>query len=157
MPKPTNVVSIKVLMFAARTAGDPSVADLAAHHIEEHLAVRVKPKIAANARTAVRRHIVPTLGRLPLSAVKRTQILELQQKRSDSPPAANTAIKSLSHMYRLAAGWGMVPEGCNPCRNASANASGPMPGSSSQNQSITATGVRTDQTKESAPWKSAPC
>ena len=36
---------------------------------------------------------------------------------SGTPSAANTAIKTLSHMYRLAAGWGMVPEGCNPCRS----------------------------------------
>ena len=40
-----------------------------------------------------------------------------KQKMSGTPSAANTAVKTLSHMYRLAAGWGMVPEGCNPCRS----------------------------------------
>ena len=50
-------------------------------------------------------------------AVERAQLVELQQKMSGTPSAANTAIKTLSHMYRLAAGWGMVPDGCNPCRS----------------------------------------
>ena len=79
--------------------------------------MRVKAKTAANARTAVHRHILPALGRLPLEAVERAQVLELQQKLSGSPSQANTVVKVLSHMYGLAAGWGMVPEGCNPCRS----------------------------------------
>ena len=29
---------------------------------------------------------------------------------------ANKAVKLLSHMYRLAEGWGLAPEGSNPCR-----------------------------------------
>ena len=105
------------LPLAARLAGGPTVADLTARYLEEHVAERVKPKTAANARTALRRHILPALGRLPLEAVGRAHVLELQQKLSGSPSQANTVVKTLSHMYRLAEGWGMVPEGCNPCRS----------------------------------------
>ena len=105
------------LPLAARAAGGPTVADLAARYLEEHVAVRVKPKTGANARTAVRRHILPALGRLALEVVERAQVVELQQKMSGSPSQANTVVKTLSHMYGLAAGWGMVPEGCNPCRS----------------------------------------
>ena len=35
-----------------------------------------------------------------------------------NPFIANMAVAILSQMYRLAEGWGLVPEGCNPCRLA---------------------------------------
>ena len=105
------------LPLSALAAGGPTVADLAARYLEEHVAVRVKPKTAANARIAVHNHILPALGRLPLAAVERAQVIYLQQKMSGNPSAANTVVKTLSHMYRLGAGWRMVPEGCNPCRS----------------------------------------
>ena len=105
------------LPLAVKAVGGPTVADLAARYLEEHVAVRVKPRTAVKARIAVRRQILPALGQVPLVAVERAQVVELQQKMSGTPSAANTAVKTLSHMYRLAAGWGMVPEGCNPCRS----------------------------------------
>ena len=105
------------LPLAVKAVGGPTVADLATRYLEEHVAVRVKPKTAVKARIAVRRQILPALGQVPLVAVERAQVVELQQKMSGTPSAANTAVKTLSHMYRLAAGWGMVPEGCNPCRS----------------------------------------
>ena len=58
-----------------------------------------------------------TLGKMPLVAIERAQAVDLQQKLCDRPVTANTAVKVLSHMYRLGEGWGMVPEGCNPCRS----------------------------------------
>ena len=105
------------LPLAVKAVGGPTVADLAARYLEEHVAVRVKPKTAVKAEIALRREILPALGRVPLLAVERAQVVELQRKMSATPSAANTAVKTLSHMYRLAEGWGMVPEGCNPCRS----------------------------------------
>ncbi len=103
--------------LAVKAVGGPTVADLAARYLEEHVAVRVKPKTAVKAEIALRREILPALGQMPLLAVERAQVVELQRKMSATPSAANTAVKTLSHMYRLAEGWGMVPEGCNPCRS----------------------------------------
>ena len=105
------------LPLAVKAVGGPTVGDLAARYLEEHVAVRVKPRTAVKARIAVGRQILPALGQVPLVAVERAQVVELQHKMSGTPSAANTAVKTLSHMYRLAAGWGMVPEGCNPCRS----------------------------------------
>ena len=105
------------LPLAVKAAGGPTVADLAARYLEEHVDVRVKPKTAVKARIALRREILPALGQVPLLAVERAQVVELQRKMSATPSAANTAVKTLSHMFRLAEGWGMVPEGCNPCRS----------------------------------------
>ena len=37
---------------------------------------------------------------------------------TQTPAMANLVVRTLSLMYRLAEGWGLVPEGCNPCRLA---------------------------------------
>ena len=103
------------LPLAAKLAGDPTVADLAARYLEEHVAVRCKPSTANGVRTMIHRHIVPAFGKLPLEAVDRARVANLHRQLSASPATANRAIKTLSHMYRLAEGWGMVGEGCNPC------------------------------------------
>ena len=52
-----------------------------------------------------------------MAAVDRAQVADLHRQLSASPATANRVIKTLSHMYRLAEGWGMVGEGCNPCRS----------------------------------------
>ena len=103
--------------MAARLANGPSIAELAARYLEEHVAVRCKPKTAKTARTVVNRHIVPALGRLPLAAVDRSHVTDLHHGLSKTPAMANMAVATLSHMYTLADGWGMAPEGTNPCRS----------------------------------------
>ena len=105
------------LPLAARANGGPTVADLAARYLEEHVEVRLKPNTQRQVRGVLRRHILPALGKMPLVAIERVQVVDLQQKLCDRPVTANTAVKVLSHMYRLGEGWGMVPEGCNPCRS----------------------------------------
>ena len=105
------------LPLAARVNGGPTVADLAARYLEEHVEVRLKPNTQRQVRGVLRRHILPALGKMPLVAIERAQAVDLQQKLCDRPVAANRAVKVLSHMYRLGEGWGMVPEGCDPCRS----------------------------------------
>ena len=105
------------LPLAARVNGGPTVADLAARYLEEHVEVRLKPNTQRQVRGVLRRHILPALGKMPLVAIERVQVVDLQQKLCNRPVTANTAVKVLSHMYRLGEGWGMVPEGCNPCRS----------------------------------------
>ena len=105
------------LPLAARANGGPTVADLAARYLEEHVEVKLKPNTQRQVRGVLRRHILPALGKMPLVAIERAQVVDLQQKLCDRPVTANRAVKVLSHMYRLGEGWGMVPEGCNPCRS----------------------------------------
>ena len=105
------------LPLAARVNGGPTVADLAARYLEEHVEVKLKPNTQRQFRGVLRRHILPALGKMPLIAIERAQVVDLQQKLCDRPVTANTAVKVLSHMYRLGEGWGMVPEGCDPCRS----------------------------------------
>ena len=44
--------------------------------------------------------------------------MELHDGLYETPAMANMVVRTLSLMYRLAEGWGLVPEGCNPCRRA---------------------------------------
>ena len=104
------------LPLAARFNGGPTVADLATRYLEDHAAVRLKPRTQTKLRGVLRRHILPALGKLPVEAVERKQVVELHRSLSDRPVVANRAVKTLAHMYRLGEGWGLVPTGCNPCR-----------------------------------------
>ena len=99
------------------TAGGPTVADLAERYLDEYAAVRCKPKTQETARAAVQKHILPALGKQPLTAVERAQVTQMHQRLCGTPSAANIALRTLSLMYRLAGEWELVPEGMNPCRS----------------------------------------
>ena len=101
----------------AAPANGPTVAEFAARYLEDHVAVRCKPKTAKTIRSAVRRHIVPALGGFSMAALGQARVAELHGRLYRTPSTANAAVKTLSHMYALAEGWGAVPEGTNPCRS----------------------------------------
>ncbi|MDE0147834.1 MAG: tyrosine-type recombinase/integrase [Rhodospirillaceae bacterium] len=105
------------LPLAARANGGPTVADLTARYLDEHVEVRLKPGTQVRVKGVLRNHILPALGRLPVAAVERSHVVALQQTLSGHPVTANKAVKVLSHMFRLGAGWGLAPEGSNPCRS----------------------------------------
>ncbi len=105
------------LPLAARANGGPTVADLALQYLEEHVEVRLKPRTQVRVGGVLRNHILPALGRMPVAAVERSHVVDLQQTLSAHPVTANKAVKILSHMFRLGEGWGLVPEGSNPCRS----------------------------------------
>ena len=103
--------------LAAKQGAGPKVAELAERFLEEYAAVRYKTATMAWTRTVVRRYIVPEFGKLALATVERTQVRELHHRLSHTPSIANMVVRTLSLMYRLAEDWGLVPEGCNPCRS----------------------------------------
>ena len=100
-----------------KPAGGPTVAELAKRYLEEYVEVRCKPGTVKLVRSVVHKNITPALGRLPLAAVERAHVAELHQRLCGTPAAANQAVRTLLLMYRLAEGWGLVPEGMNPCRS----------------------------------------
>ena len=77
------------------------MSDLAERYLEQHVEVRLKPRTRQGVRGALRNHILPALGRMPVAAVERRHVIDLQQSMSAYPVAANRALKVLSHMYRL--------------------------------------------------------
>ncbi|MCY4393568.1 MAG: integrase arm-type DNA-binding domain-containing protein [Rhodospirillaceae bacterium] len=95
----------------------PSVAELAAAYLEEHVAVRCKPATARGCRILVEKHILPALGRRPAAAVGHGEVAELHHRLARTPAAANGAVQMLSRIYGWAEDRGAVPEGGNPCRD----------------------------------------
>ena len=99
-----------------RKAG-PTVNEVCARYLAEYVSVRCKPATAALYRSVINRHVLPALGKLPIAALSRAQVAEFHESLYETPAVANMALRTLSAMYRLAAGWGMVPEGTsNPCK-----------------------------------------
>ncbi len=101
---------------AVRLAAGPTVGDLARRYLEEHVAVRCKPKTEATYRLVVGKHILPRLGRLPALAVGHREVTELHHALRATPVMANHVVDLLSRIYNLAEDRGDIPEMSNPCR-----------------------------------------
>ena len=99
---------------ARRTVG-PTVAEVAARYMDEHVAVRCKPSTARIRRSVIGNHIVPRLGRLSLAAVERRHVIALHQRMAATPTQANIVVETLSQIFRKAETWGIVPEETDPC------------------------------------------
>ena len=106
---------LKVAKRPRRVAG-PTVAEVAKRYMDEHVSVRCKPSSARTMLTLVRVHIVPNFGHLRFASLKPGQIVKLHHGMAPTPVQANLVVGTLTHMFKLAAGWGIVPEGTNPCR-----------------------------------------
>ena len=107
--------------LAVRQAGGPSVGELAARYLEEHVAVRCKPKTEATYRLIVAKHILPRLGRRPALAVGHRDVTELHHALCATPVMANQVVDTLSRIYNLAEDRGQIPEMSNPCRQVAKN------------------------------------
>ena len=102
--------------LAPKPAPGPTLADLAERYRIEHLEVRCKPSTVKTACAAIRQHILPALGALPLMEVEREKVMALHGRLSETPAMANLAVDVISRMFTMAEAWGMVPDGTNPCR-----------------------------------------
>ncbi len=102
----------------ASSGGDagPTVADLAERYMREHVEVRCRASTIAGYRLVIGRHVLPPLGKVPLSALGREHVAELHYRLRKTPVAANEAVGALSRMLNRAEAWGLVPAGSNPCR-----------------------------------------
>ena len=105
----------------AKYAGGPTVADLAARYMEQHVAVHCKDSSAAGIRKLLDNHILPAFGKLPLLAVERDRVAAFHARLSGIPYAGNRAVALMSRMYAMTADREMVPDGTNPCRGIEAH------------------------------------
>ena len=101
---------------AARASAGSTVAELAGRYLSEHVAVRCKPNTVTGYRQLIDRHVVPLLGKQPISALGREHVADLHYRLRRTPMAANQAVNALSRMLNQAEAWGLVPPGGNPCR-----------------------------------------
>ena len=102
--------------LAVKLAEGPTVAEIAERYLEEHVAVRCKPKTEAKYRLVVRKHILPALGKRPALGVGHREVTELHHALSAKPVMANHVVALLSYIYNAAEDRGQLPEGSNPCR-----------------------------------------
>ena len=99
----------------AAAAAGPTVAEVAERFQAEHMAVRLKPASARRLQCVIKWHILPAFGHKPMGGVERADVLALHQRLYATPNQANRVVRTLSFMYQLAEGWGLVPQGTNPC------------------------------------------
>ena len=102
--------------LAVTLADGPTVAELARRYLEDHVAVRCKPKTEESYRLVVGKHIVPALGRMPALAVDHARVTELHHGLRATPVMANHVVDTLSRIYNAAEDKGLIPEASNPCR-----------------------------------------
>ena len=95
---------------------EPTVAEFSARYLEEYVIVHCKPSTAALWRVVLDKHILPSLGTLPLAAVSREHVADLHYKLRDTSAMANTVVAFLSRMFNAAGTWRVATEGGNPCR-----------------------------------------
>ena len=105
---------------AAARAADreaPTVAELAARFLAEHVEAKRKDRTAAEYRRLLDKLIVPALGRRKVADVTRADVARLHHGMQDVPYQANRVLAVLSKMFNLAEAWELRPDGSNPCRH----------------------------------------
>ena len=96
---------------------EPTVADLAERYEREYVAMHCKLNTIKHYGLMLKKHIVPGLGWLRVSEVKKKHILKFQFGLSDMPTVANRTVDILVKMFNMAEFWEMRPPGRNPCRS----------------------------------------
>ncbi|MDE0006304.1 MAG: site-specific integrase [Rhodospirillaceae bacterium] len=93
----------------------PTVVEVAARYLKEHVQVRLKPATVGMIRADLDKHILPKFGSLPMASVGYERIAAYHSKLFGTPAMANRVVETFSAMYSMAETWGEVPEGANPC------------------------------------------
>jgi integrase len=93
-----------------------TVSELAKRFEITHIDINpnLKDSTGREYKHALRRYILPTLGKLKVAEVTRADVTRLHLSMSDRPYQANRTIEVVSKMFNLAEEWGFRPEGTNP-------------------------------------------
>jgi integrase len=89
--------------------------ELTRRYLDEHAYPKKKPSSVVGDESHLKLHILPSLGRLRVSDVKRADIATLHHSLRSAPYTANRVLSLLSKMFSLAERWGLRPDGSNPC------------------------------------------
>src|SRR5262245_56985734 len=100
---------------AAKAA--PTVAELAAKFLAEHVAAKRKASTAREYRRLLDHVALPAIGKKRAADVTRQDIARLHHARRETPTEANRALACLSTMFNFAERIGIRPDGSNPCRH----------------------------------------
>ncbi len=95
----------------------PSVADLAARFMAEHVAPKRKKRTGAEYCRLLETVILPAVGRKKVGDVTRQDVARLHHIHRTTPYQANRVVAILGKMFTLAEAWGLRPDHSNPCRH----------------------------------------
>src|SRR3954470_14151549 len=101
----------------APTRGTPTVADVCARYLDEHVAVHNKASTGREAKRLVGTRVLPALGKMKIEAVTRQDIQRLHHDLRHTKYEANRTLALLSKMFNLAEAWGLRPDNTNPSRH----------------------------------------
>lgn len=99
-----------------RERATPTIEMLCTRFLNDYAAQTCKPLTIRDYTSIVKRCINPFIGKIKVTDVTRSDLLELQHKLKRTPYQANRAISVLSKIFHLAEDWGYRPEGTNPAR-----------------------------------------
>jgi integrase len=93
----------------------PTMADLLARYLQDHVNQRNKPTTQTLVADIVRRDLLPFFGKRKVADVTETDVAKFHSGMSSRPISANRAIAYLSKAFSLAELWGFRPRHSNPC------------------------------------------
>ena len=96
-------------------SGTTYFGEIAERYLKDHAKPRKKPSSLISDRRNLELHILPALGRLRLRHIDRAHIAAMHAHLHLKPIAANRCLALVSHIYSVAAKWGLIEEGANPC------------------------------------------
>ena len=98
----------------------PTVSVLAERYLAEYARPRKRPRSVEEDESLLRQLILPRLGSVRVTAIRRTEIEGFHRDVSkETPIRANRALSLLTKMFNLAIGWEIRPD--NPCKSIERN------------------------------------
>ena len=95
----------------------PTIGDLAARFLTEHVEAKRKPRTAREYQQLFERTILPTPAKRRVADVTRQDVAKLHHSKRATPIEANRALAVLSVLCTFAERVGLRPDGSNPCRH----------------------------------------
>ena len=92
----------------------PTMRDLYARYMREHSRPHKKPSTIRNDERTWKKDILPKLGHMKVSEVKRDRIVRIHSSMSDRPSQANRVLALLSNAFNFAELWEWRPQHSNP-------------------------------------------
>jgi integrase len=95
----------------------PTMTELVERFLTEHVDAKRKSSTAHVYRRQVERYILPAFGKRKVADISRDDVGKFHHAMRNTPYEANHVVAVLSKMFNLAEGWGLRPDGSNPCRH----------------------------------------
>src|SRR4051812_13051774 len=90
--------------------------EIAERYLEDFAKPRKKPSSILSDRRNLELHVLPVFGHVRLTQVSRSCIVRMHASLSSKPTAANRCLALVSHIFTVAAKWGVADRRKNPCR-----------------------------------------